>query len=44
MRGPSVCLVLALAAAARGDPVWFRNEVMAVLSRAGCNQGPATAT
>src|SRR3954463_4107684 len=31
--------VLVLAPGARAAPVSFRNEVMAVLSRAGCNQG-----
>ncbi|HZY87077.1 MAG TPA: DUF1549 and DUF1553 domain-containing protein, partial [Gemmataceae bacterium] len=40
----STLLLLALAAvapvgAARAEPVSFRNEVMAVLSRAGCNSG-----
>src|SRR4051794_17458249 len=39
MRGLSACLLLALAVPARGDPVSFRQEVMPVLSRAGCNQG-----
>lgn len=36
------CLAIALIAAptmAQAQPVSFRNEVMAVLSRAGCNQG-----
>src|SRR5579884_3841512 len=32
-------LVLAALTAAAQAPVSFRNEVMAVLSRAGCNQG-----
>jgi hypothetical protein len=43
---PGRCLPLALAALAaaapgraRAEPVSFRNEVMAVLSRAGCNMG-----
>src|SRR5437763_1857477 len=43
---PRRCLPLALAALAavapgraRAEPVSFRNEVMAVLSRAGCNSG-----
>ena len=31
--------ILALPAAARAEAVSFRNEVMAVFSRAGCNQG-----
>jgi hypothetical protein len=39
MRGPSACLLLALAVPARGEPVSFRQDVMPVLSRAGCNQG-----
>jgi hypothetical protein len=39
-RLPLACLALLLPAAVRADePVSFRNEVMAVLSRAGCNQG-----
>src|SRR5215475_11849590 len=32
-------LLLAAPAALRADPVSFRNDVMAVLSRAGCNSG-----
>ena len=39
MRGTSVCLVFVMAAAARAEPVSFRQEVMPVLSRAGCNAG-----
>lgn len=39
MRGPSVCLVLVLAAGAQAEPVSFRHEVMPVLARAGCNAG-----
>jgi hypothetical protein len=39
MRGPSVCLVVLLAGAARAEPVSFRYDVMPVLARAGCNQG-----
>src|SRR5436309_1066737 len=31
---------LFLAPSARAEPVSFRNDVMAVLSRAGCNSGP----
>jgi hypothetical protein len=37
---PGVLVLLALAVPARAAEVSFRNEVMAVLSRAGCNQGP----
>jgi hypothetical protein len=40
-RLPLAALALVpLAPAARAEPVSFRNEVMAVLSRAGCNSGP----
>lgn len=39
MRGLPVCLLLGLALSARADPVSFRQEVMPVLARAGCNQG-----
>src|SRR5437899_2293749 len=39
MRGLTLCLLLGFAASARADRVSFRNEVMAVLSRAGCNAG-----
>src|SRR5579884_944212 len=40
-RTTAVALALALlpVGAARAEPVSFRNEVMAVLSRAGCNMG-----
>src|SRR3954464_3916584 len=42
--GPILALTFLTAAAARGDdtptgPVSFRNDVMAVLSKAGCNAG-----
>ena len=44
MRRPScsgfALTVLLLPAAARAEPVSFRNDVMAVLSRGGCNAGP----
>jgi hypothetical protein len=39
MRIVASCLFLGLAVSARAEPVSFRNEVMAVLSRAGCNSG-----
>jgi Protein of unknown function (DUF1549)/Protein of unknown function (DUF1553) len=39
MRGLSAFLLLALTVPARAEPVSFRQEVMPVLSRAGCNQG-----
>jgi hypothetical protein len=39
MRGLSVCLLLAFAAGLRAEPESFRHDVMAVLARAGCNQG-----
>src|SRR5215212_10589213 len=39
MRGPSVCLVLVLAAATHGESASFCHDVMPVLSRAGCNAG-----
>src|SRR5436309_15056161 len=35
----SLLLILLVAPAATAAPPSFRNEVMAVLSRAGCNQG-----
>src|SRR5438874_12137089 len=35
----TVALLPCTAAVRAGEPVSFRNEVMAVLSRAGCNQG-----
>src|SRR3954452_14347604 len=38
--GAAVLLLLALTTVAGAGPVSFRNDVMAVLSRAGCNQGP----
>jgi Protein of unknown function (DUF1549)/Protein of unknown function (DUF1553) len=39
MRGPSVGLLLVLAASAQAEPVSFRQEVMPAFARAGCNQG-----
>jgi hypothetical protein len=39
MRGLSVASLLFVAAAAHAEPVSFRHDVMAVLARAGCNQG-----
>ncbi len=39
MRGQSLLLLLCVALSAHAAPVSFRQEVMAVLSRAGCNQG-----
>jgi Protein of unknown function (DUF1549)/Protein of unknown function (DUF1553) len=39
MRGPSICLLLGLATAAHAEPVSFRQDVMPVLARSGCNQG-----
>src|SRR5262249_4297430 len=38
-RAASLLLLVVLAAPAGAAPPSFRNEVMAVLSRAGCNQG-----
>ena len=35
----SACLLLGLAVSAHAEPVSFRQEVMPVLARAGCNQG-----
>jgi Protein of unknown function (DUF1553)/Protein of unknown function (DUF1549) len=39
MRGLSICVLVGLAIPANADPVSFRQEVMPVLSRSGCNQG-----
>src|SRR6184192_3090527 len=36
---PLLAILLLADAASADEPVSFRNEVMAVLSRAGCNQG-----
>src|SRR5437660_936082 len=35
----ALCSVLFVGTEARGETVSFRNDVMAVLSKAGCNQG-----
>ena len=40
----AVLLALGFGSHCLADPVSFRNEVMAVLSQAGCNRAPATAT
>src|SRR5688572_5941357 len=39
MRGLPAALLLALTLPANADPVSFRQEVVPVLSRGGCNQG-----
>jgi hypothetical protein len=37
---PALCVLAVLPAAGAAETVSFRNDVMAVLSRAGCNMGP----
>jgi Protein of unknown function (DUF1553)/Protein of unknown function (DUF1549) len=39
MRHLSACLLLGLTLSAQAEPVSFRQEVMPILARAGCNQG-----